>query len=91
MMDLAIFLNEESLLSFCERRYKERPRFCESFAHIAEATIERIYSRTKEGCWREVFLLYRDNPSGKYSFWEDVKYLRRATYEQVETHSAVKR
>lgn len=38
----AVIKGWDALDRFCERRFQERPRFCEHFAHLSGCDIERI-------------------------------------------------
>ena len=57
-----VIRGEQAFNAYCERRWKERPRFCESFAHIYQCgddvTVERFYemSPTDNG-YTEYFLM----------------------------------
>lgn len=57
-----VIRGEEDFYAYCQRRWKERPRFCESFAHIYQGgdnvTVERFYEKspTDDG-YTEYFLM----------------------------------
>ena len=57
-----VIRGERAFNAYCERRWKERARFCESFAHIyqggGDVTIERFYEKspTDDG-YTEYFLM----------------------------------
>ena len=57
-----VIRGEQAFNAYCERRWKERPRFCESFAHIYQGgddvTVERFYEMAPtDNGYTEYFLM----------------------------------
>lgn len=87
---------EKSLKEFCQKRFNDKPHFCETIGHCMQATIHMIYkyrdeNDTDKGC-AQMFFLYMDHPTGKYSY-TDIEKIERWTYEQIraDKSSIVKR
>lgn len=61
-LTFGVIRGEQAFNAYCQRRWKESPRFCESFAHIYHGgdnvTVERFYemSPTDDG-YTEYFLM----------------------------------
>lgn len=53
-----VIRGEQAFDAYCQRRWKQRARFCESFAHIENVTVERFYEKspTDDG-YTEYFLM----------------------------------
>lgn len=49
----AVIKGEKALKAYCQKRWQETPRFCESFAHIRkgkdDCTIEKICEQSPNG------------------------------------------
>ena len=53
-----VIRGEQAFDAYCQRRWKQWARFCESFAHIENVTVERFYEKspTDDG-YTEYFLM----------------------------------
>lgn len=87
---------EEALNDFCEKRFKSRPRFCETIGHCGPAEIHKIYKNRDDndqskGC-AQMFFLFMDHPHGKIGCI-DLDKIERWNYEQIrdDRSSIVKR
>lgn len=41
-----VIRGEQAFDAYCQRRWKQRAMFCESFAHIEDVTVERFYEKS---------------------------------------------
>jgi hypothetical protein len=87
---------EKALMEFCQKRFKDKPRFCETIGHCRMATIHLVYkyrdeNDTRKGC-AQMFFLYMEHSNGKY-YYTDIEKIERWTYEQIraDRSSIVKR
>ena len=69
----AVIKGEEALDRYCERRWNERPRFCEHFARIGhEVHIQKIEAKAPtDKYWTAYFLLALPNQYGNIVFPDD--------------------
>ena len=84
----AVIKGEKALDKYCEKRWGERPRFVESFAHINEVTIERIeeMSPTDDG-YRQYFILYMVDQKHE-SLLTSFSRIRSQVHEAIRTGTA---
>lgn len=83
---------EKALNEFCEKRFKERPRFIENCGHVGKARVRQIYKYIYDENGDVVgvahmFLLYMEAPSGMErgnvigeGMFSDIQ---RMTYEEI--------
>ena len=88
MLTYAIIKGETTLNKYCEKRWGERPRFMESFAHINDVTIERIeeMSPTDDG-YKQNFILYMVDPKCE-SLLTSYSQIRTQVHEAIRTGTA---
>lgn len=71
---------EDNLDKYCLKRWGETPRFCESFANIADVKIERIYEKPKgEEYYKQFFILYMKHENGTM----DTYTIRKKVHEDI--------
>ncbi len=81
-----IIKGEEACDAYCLRRWGERPRYWEHFAHIGDVTIERIEAKDPEdGLYSRYCLLFMPHPDGTTG---DTSELRKQAYESIENGTA---
>lgn len=70
----AVIKGWDDLYRYCERRWKERPRFCEHFARIGnEVYIRKIEAKAPtDEYWTAYFLLVLPNQHGYFVTPDDV-------------------
>ena len=86
-MDLvyAVIKGETNLERYCEKRWKQKPRFVESFAHnIDGVLIERIYAKSPDddGYSQYSILIMKSNKDTGFCDPGDI---RRKVYEDIRT------
>lgn len=65
---------EQQMLALLKKMGKDKPRFCESFAHVDNITIERIYECPVPGeGYKEYFILYMPHPNGTLHNMSDIR------------------
>ena len=81
---------EKALNEFCQRRFKDRPRFMETCFKVGTARGRMIYKKIPEtGHYTDMYLLYMDAPSG-YSGPNikgsgELSDIERMKYEEIRT------
>lgn len=70
----AVIKGWDALNRYCERRWKEQPRFCEHFARIGnEVHIQKIEAKAPtDEYWTAYFLLVLPSQSGRFVWPENV-------------------
>lgn len=84
----AVIKGETALDKYCEKRWGERPRFMESFAHINDVTIESIeeMSPSDDG-YKRYFILYMVDPKCE-SLLTSHTQIRTQVHEAIRTGTA---
>lgn len=78
---------EKNLEEFCLKRFKEKPRFCETIGHCGDATIHMIYKyRQDKSRYTQMFFLFMRHENGTISDGH-LSDKERMTYEQIRTDS----
>ena len=84
----AIIRGNDNLYKYCEKRFRESPRFMETIGHVGKAKVYLRYwhAPTDDGYYDYYVLIMEDNERGKYypSHQELIKECREA----VETGKA---
>lgn len=71
---------EDALKRLLRKMGKDDARFVESFAHVGEITIERIFEKPFPDDWySEYFILYMKHPKGQMHISD----IRRKVHEDV--------
>lgn len=87
MLYQAIWIEGESALEdFCRKELKDHPRFIETIGHCGSATIWLKYKRDNAGNFHRVFLVFRQHPSGHWTF-DDLQAQSLQSYEQLKINS----
>lgn len=69
----AVIKGWDALNRYCERRWHERPCFCENFARLDECHIRKIEAKAPtDQYWTMYFLLVLPNQFGRFVFPDDV-------------------
>lgn len=83
----AVIKGEKALYAYCQKRWKEIPLFCGSFAHIRkgdDCTIEMIWEQSPNGNgYEEYFILYLKHEKGTM----DIEDIRHKVYEDIRNGS----
>ena len=84
----AVIKGEAALDKYCVKRWGERPRFMESFAHVSDVTIERIeeMSPTDDG-YKQYYILYMVDPKCE-SLLTSYSQIRTQVHEAIRTGTA---
>ena len=64
----AVIKGWDALNRYCERRWKERPQFCEHFARLPECHIHKIEAKSPtDQYWTAYFLLTLQDQFGRFN------------------------
>lgn len=93
MIDMITWIwieGEKALNEFCERRFKEKPRFIETCGRVGPAKVRLIYKEIPEtGHYTDMYLLYMDAPheikNGNYTGNGMLTEIQRMTYEEIRS------
>lgn len=78
---------EKNLNDFCIKRFKERPRFCETIGNCGTAKIHMIYKYKGEGIgYVAMYLMFMKHHSGTLTY-SDIMDMERMSYEEIRTDS----
>lgn len=84
----AVIKGEKAMDKYCEKRWGERPRFMESFAHVRDVTIERIWEKSPTDDWyMQYFILYMVDPK-RESLLTSFSQIRTQVHEAIRTGTA---
>lgn len=72
----------KNLDAYCEKRFKEKPRFTETIGFVGDITIHLIYKLKPNAGYVEMFLMFMKHPLGEIT---DINELSRMTYEEIRT------
>lgn len=76
---------EKNLYDFCQKCFRDRPRFLENIGHCGPATIHNLYIyRPDKECYSQMFLLFMKHERGTFSY-DEIEELNKLTYEQIRT------
>lgn len=75
----------ENLHEFCQKRFNERPRICESYGYCNDVRIHRMYKEDKDGNYHEMYFLYMRHHNGEYDSLNELheKVERAWDYEKI--------
>ena len=83
-----IIRGESQIDAYCEKRWKKRARFCESFAHNIDGVwIERFYSKSPtDTCYEQYFLMVMEtNKETEHHNTDDIS---RMVHEDIRAGRA---
>ena len=70
----------KNLEEYCQKRFKDKPRFIETIGRVGEAKIYYMYKRKEDGSYAEMYLLFMHHEKGTVSWIDDISMM---TYEQI--------
>lgn len=83
MMYAAIWIEGEAALNtFCLRRFRERPQFCETMGVVGPAKIYEIYKQREGHGYVDMYLLYMACETGTLT-WDEVEQKMLERYETI--------
>lgn len=80
---------ERNLDEFCLKRFGCRPRFMETIGTLEapDGTVvkaHKIYKEDSSGDYHNMFFLFMDHLSGKYTYYQ-LEEIKRRSYEEIKT------
>lgn len=88
--EMTIIRGERNIAIYCKHKWGETPRFCESFAHVADKTVERIYEKSPTDEYYEQYYIIYDLYSHRASEYrhEARMSIREGRWEQYKPKTA---
>ncbi len=75
---------EDNLDAYCQKRFKERPRFVETIGRVGPAKVYLIYKRREDlQKYTPMYLLFMEHAKGTVG---DISNIQHQTYEQIRTN-----
>lgn len=91
MMYQALWIEgSRALYGFCEKRFKESPRFIETIGHCGSATIWLSYKLTPNDGYRDFYLIFMPHDRGNLTY-SQIQDKKQEKYEQIMAYATTVR
>jgi hypothetical protein len=91
MMYQALWIEgSRALYDFCEKRFKESPRFIETIGHCGSATIWLSYKLTPTDGYRDFYLIFMPHDHGNFTYMQ-LQDKKLEKYEQIMAYATTVR